>query len=153
MALLWFSYTTKPRLVTCQMEVCNCLPPHASLVTLRQSGWCKHDLGDVDVADVLMSEYSLESTLRTCSRFEASGLCDGAAGCCRHYLEEEDVAEVVTAALAAVGLAGFQRRSCHTLSGGERQRLAVAGALAQVPPPLLFLTVQNTTCVNHDRAQ
>lgn len=39
---------------------------------------------------------------------------------------------MVAGALAAVGLTGFQRRSCHTLSGGERQRLAIAGALAQV---------------------
>jgi energy-coupling factor transport system ATP-binding protein len=36
----------------------------------------------------------------------------------------------VQAALAQVGLDGFQQRPIHTLSGGQKQRLAIAGALA-----------------------
>jgi energy-coupling factor transport system ATP-binding protein len=38
------------------------------------------------------------------------------------------------AALAAVGLAGFEGRDPTTLSGGEKQRLAIAGVLALRPP-------------------
>ncbi len=37
------------------------------------------------------------------------------------------------AALAALGLAGFEQREIHTLSGGERQRVAIAALLAQAP--------------------
>lgn len=37
------------------------------------------------------------------------------------------------AALAALGLAGFEQREIHTLSGGERQRVAIAALLAQEP--------------------
>jgi energy-coupling factor transport system ATP-binding protein len=36
----------------------------------------------------------------------------------------------VAAALAQVGLGGFEGRPIHTLSGGQKQRLAIAGALA-----------------------
>jgi energy-coupling factor transporter ATP-binding protein EcfA2 len=39
----------------------------------------------------------------------------------------------ITAALDAVGLAGFERREPMTLSGGEKQRLAIAAVLALEP--------------------
>jgi iron complex transport system ATP-binding protein len=48
--------------------------------------------------------------------------------------EDEDASR---AALAAVGLDGFERRSYRTLSGGERQRARIAQLLAQ--DPQLFL--------------
>lgn len=38
--------------------------------------------------------------------------------------------EAASAALAAVGLAGFERRDTHALSGGQQQRVALAGVLA-----------------------
>ncbi|MEW6165846.1 MAG: ABC transporter ATP-binding protein [Pseudomonadota bacterium] len=42
-------------------------------------------------------------------------------------------AGIARAALAAMGLAGFEARAMHTLSGGERQRVAIAALLAQEP--------------------
>ena len=44
----------------------------------------------------------------------------------------------VRAALAAVGLSGFEGRDPGTLSGGEKQRLAIAGLLAMRPRVMLF---------------
>ena len=44
----------------------------------------------------------------------------------------------VGAALAQVGLDGFQQRPIHTLSGGQKQRLAIAGALASEASLLLL---------------
>lgn len=49
--------------------------------------------------------------------------------------EDERIAR---AALADVGLAGFEQRDILTLSGGERQRVAVAALLAQSPQLLLL---------------
>lgn len=48
-------------------------------------------------------------------------------------LPREDIRSRVDEALAAVGLAGLERREPHTLSEGQKQRLAIAGALAMRP--------------------
>lgn len=47
--------------------------------------------------------------------------------------EGADDEAIARAALADVGLAGFEQRDILTLSGGERQRVAVATLLAQAP--------------------
>jgi energy-coupling factor transport system ATP-binding protein len=49
-----------------------------------------------------------------------------------------DMPARLTAALAAVGLSGFEGRDPTTLSGGEKQRLAIAGLLALRPPIMVF---------------
>jgi energy-coupling factor transport system ATP-binding protein len=49
-----------------------------------------------------------------------------------------DMPARLAAALAAVGLAGFEGRDPTTLSGGEKQRLAIAGLLALRPPIMVF---------------
>ncbi|MCY2927635.1 MAG: energy-coupling factor ABC transporter ATP-binding protein [Planctomycetota bacterium] len=48
-------------------------------------------------------------------------------------LSEADVSARVAAALAAVGLAGFERRSSFHLSLGEKKRAAIATVLAMQP--------------------
>lgn len=51
---------------------------------------------------------------------------------------EKDVQLAASAALAAVGLAGFERRDVHTLSGGQQQRVALAGVLACRPDVIVL---------------
>lgn len=51
----------------------------------------------------------------------------------RWAVESEDDLRIARAALAAVGLAGFETRRADSLSGGERQRLAIATLLTQQP--------------------
>ncbi|MDT8448711.1 MAG: ABC transporter ATP-binding protein [Wenzhouxiangellaceae bacterium] len=46
--------------------------------------------------------------------------------------------DIARAALAAVGLAAMEARSCRQLSGGEQRRLALATVLAQDPAVLLL---------------
>ncbi len=53
-------------------------------------------------------------------------------------LPDAEVAARVAAALATVGLEGFEEREVATLSGGELARLALAGALAMQPRYLLL---------------
>ena len=48
------------------------------------------------------------------------------------------ISQKVSAALAAVGMAGFENRSTHRLSGGQKQRVALAGVLAMDPELLIF---------------
>lgn len=51
---------------------------------------------------------------------------------------EEDIPEKVKAALEAVGMSGFERRSPQLLSGGQKQRVAIAGVLAADPDIMVF---------------
>ena len=51
---------------------------------------------------------------------------------------EEQIPEKIAAALQAVGMEGFEKRSPHLLSGGQKQRIAIAGVLA-VEPEILIL--------------
>ncbi|MEG1878206.1 MAG: ATP-binding cassette domain-containing protein [Pseudoflavonifractor sp.] len=44
----------------------------------------------------------------------------------------------VAAALALVGLSGYEKRAPNSLSGGEKQRLALAGVLAMEPEFIVF---------------
>jgi hypothetical protein len=51
---------------------------------------------------------------------------------------DAEVAAVVSEALGAVGLAGFEHRSPHHLSAGEKRRACLAGVLACRPGLLLL---------------
>ena len=49
-------------------------------------------------------------------------------------MSEEDIPARVKEALAAVGMAGYERRSPQLLSGGQKQRIAIAGVTAMLDP-------------------
>ena len=61
-------------------------------------------------------------------------------------------ADLARSALAAVGLAGLEKRQIHTLSGGERQRLAIATLLAQAAPLYLLDEPLAHLDLNHQMA-
>jgi len=51
---------------------------------------------------------------------------------------ENEIPERIRAALAAVGMGGFEKHSPHLLSGGQKQRVAIAGVLAVNPDIMIF---------------
>ena len=53
-------------------------------------------------------------------------------------IEKDKVKRLVTSALGAVGLEGYENRPPHQLSGGEKKRAAIAGILAMEPEVLIF---------------
>lgn len=53
-------------------------------------------------------------------------------------ISEEEIPDRIEKALAAVDMAGFEKRSPHFLSGGQKQRIAIAGVLAVEPDILVF---------------
>ena len=53
-------------------------------------------------------------------------------------LPEEEIPARIQAALATVGMSGFEKRSPHLLSGGQKQRIAIAGVLAVNPDIMIF---------------
>jgi len=63
-------------------------------------------------------------------------------------LPREEIRRRVDEALAAVGLAGMERREPHTLSEGQKQRLAVAGVLAL--RPAYIVADEPTALLDHD---
>ena len=63
---------------------------------------------------------------------------DVAFGLENYALSEAEIPQKVSEALAAVGMAGFEKRSTHMLSGGQKQRIALAGVLAMDPEILVF---------------
>ncbi len=56
---------------------------------------------------------------------------------------------IASAALVAVGLAGYEERDIFTLSGGERRRAALAAVLAQTPRIFLLDEPTNQLDPNH----
>ncbi len=55
-----------------------------------------------------------------------------------HGMDRAAARASASAALARVGLAGYEERSVHELSGGEQQRVALARAIAPAPSLLML---------------
>jgi cobalt/nickel transport system ATP-binding protein len=70
--------------------------------------------------------------------FNATVFDDVAFGPLNLNLPADEVRTRVSAALAQVGLAGFEQRVPYHLSGGEKRRVALAGVLAMQPEILLL---------------
>ena len=105
-------------------QVLLCGRSHAELGALaaaRHRGWLPQTRADVFASTVL--ETALTGRHPHLGRWEWESRAD---------------ADLARAALAAVGLAGFEGRDVQTLSGGERQRLAIATLLTQAPPLYLL---------------
>jgi iron complex transport system ATP-binding protein len=54
------------------------------------------------------------------------------------FFDSEEDVRIAEEALALLDMAGFRQRLFRTLSGGEKQRVAIAAALAQKAPVILF---------------
>jgi len=63
---------------------------------------------------------------------------DVAFGLENYGVKRKEIPQKVSAALKAVGMEGYEKRSPQTLSGGQKQRVALAGVLALDPDILVF---------------
>jgi len=70
--------------------------------------------------------------------FSATVFDDIAFGPLNLGYAEAEVRQAVTSALEKVGMAGFERRSCHHLSLGEKKRIAIATILSMSPEVLVL---------------
>src|SRR5712671_5517399 len=96
-------------------------------------------IGDVDVTKVPAAERDVSMVFQSYALFPHMTVLDNVSyGLTVARLPKAEVAEKTHAALATVGLTGFDTRLPSELSGGQQQRVAVARALVLEPAVLLF---------------
>jgi len=96
-------------------------------------------IGGNDVTRVPASERDVSMVFQSYALFPHMTVLDNVSyGLTVARLPKAEVAERARAALATVGLTGFDMRLPSELSGGQQQRVAVARALVLEPGVLLF---------------
>ncbi len=96
-------------------------------------------IGGSDVTRVPASERDVSMVFQSYALFPHMTVLDNVSyGLTVARLPKAEVAERAHAALATVGLTGFDTRLPSELSGGQQQRVAVARALVLEPGVLLF---------------
>ena len=95
-------------------------------------------VGDEDVTNVSPAKRRFGMVFQHYALFPHLDVGDNVAFGLQGTGSREQVGAKVSAALALVDLAGYERRKVHELSGGQQQRVALARALAPEPRVLLL---------------
>ncbi len=96
-------------------------------------------IGDVDVTRIPAAERDVSMVFQSYALFPHMSVLENVSyGLTVSRMPKRVVGEKAQAALATVGLTGFDARLPSELSGGQQQRVAVARALVLEPSVLLF---------------
>ena len=118
-----------------------------STLILHLNGIFRSSSGSVQVCDVEISDQTLGKVRAAVGLvfqdpddqlFSPTVFEDVAFGPLHMGLREAEVRRRVTAALAAVNMAGYQERVSHHLSTGEKKRIAIATVLSMDPEILVM---------------
>ncbi|MDQ6619680.1 MAG: ABC transporter ATP-binding protein [Pseudomonadota bacterium] len=96
-------------------------------------------IGDIDVTRVAAADRDVSMVFQSYALFPHMSVLENVSyGLTVSGLRKAHAHEKASAALATVGLTGFDQRLPSELSGGQQQRVAVARALVLEPSVLLF---------------
>jgi cobalt/nickel transport system ATP-binding protein len=113
-----------------------------STLLLHLNGVLRATSGSVSVGETLLDDSSIKQIRAHIGMvfqdpddqlFSPTVFDDVAFGPLHMGLNEPEITERVTKALAQVGMAGFEKRMPHHLSVGQRKRIAIATVLSMNP--------------------